>query len=357
MTPSEFRSAHPDSFYLDGEATGELQAYLHAAQALPLDDSIATVGKAGDGNMNCTLRVTSSAGRHLIVKQARPWVEKYPQFAAPWDRALREMEFYQLAGSDATIKAALPDVLHADAASRLLILEDLGTLGDCSDIYAGGQLSEGEVGELARLLARLHCQFQGNPAAVALHNREMRDLNHAHIFDIPFLADNGLDLDAIVPGLAQVAAQVREDQVLVERIHALGEAAYLVDSGQFPDTACLVHGDFFPGSFLRTRDGGLRVIDPEFCYGGRPEFDSGVFLAHLVLGQQSASLAQRFMDSYAPPQGHCEVTMLQLAGVEIIRRLLGYAQLPLAADLQQRKEMLDRARNLVLDSDRRILVG
>ena len=36
--------------------------------------------RAGDGNMNCTVRVTTGTGT-LIVKQSRPWVEKYPRFA------------------------------------------------------------------------------------------------------------------------------------------------------------------------------------------------------------------------------------------------------------------------------------
>jgi 5-methylthioribose kinase len=42
---------------------------------------------------------------------------------------------------------------------------------------------------------------------------------------------------------------------------------------------------------------------------------------------------------------------LQLAGVEIIRRLLGYAQLPLAASLPERRRMLEIAREWVLRPD------
>ena len=43
--------------------------------------------------MNCTLRVTTTR-RSFILKQARPWVEKYPQIAAPVERARVEAAFY-----------------------------------------------------------------------------------------------------------------------------------------------------------------------------------------------------------------------------------------------------------------------
>ena len=41
----------------------------------------------GEGNMNYTLRVRTN-GRSIILKQARPWVEKYPVIDAPDERAV-----------------------------------------------------------------------------------------------------------------------------------------------------------------------------------------------------------------------------------------------------------------------------
>ena len=55
---------------------------------------------------------------------------------------------------------------------------------------------------------------------------------------------------------------------------ALGER-YLRQNG-----SSLIHGDLFPGSLLQTGSGELRVIDPEFCFCGDPEFDIGVFYAN-----------------------------------------------------------------------------
>ena len=51
---------------------------------------------------------------------------------------------------------------------------------------------------------------------------------------------------------------------------------YLSDDG-----GVLLHGDYYPGSWLKT-DAGFRVIDPEFCFLGPPEFDLGVLAAHWI---------------------------------------------------------------------------
>ena len=355
MNRAEFLAAHPGVFLLDPQESASLEDFLAQAGVLLAGDSVVVAKKAGDGNMNCAVRVETGSGNRFIVKQARPWVEKYPQFAAPWDRALREIEFYELAGTCVELKAALPDVLYTDRENRLLVLEDLGDRSDCSSVYDGGSLSEGEVASLAGFLSTLHRRFQGTETAKQLENREMRELNHAHIFDIPFRDENGLDLDSILPGLERAATEMRNDTKLVASVRDLGATAYLASSATLGDQACIVHGDFFPGSFLRAASG-IKIIDPEFCFGGRAEFDCGVFLAHLVLGRQSRKLAEVFLESYAPPLQHCESTVLRLAGVEIIRRLIGYAQLPLASKLEERLEMLRRARALVLEPDRTLLL-
>ena len=66
-----------------------------------------TAERAGEGNMNCVIRVKLPA-RSLILKQARPWVEKYPSIAAPIERASAEARFYRFAAQDADVAAMMP---------------------------------------------------------------------------------------------------------------------------------------------------------------------------------------------------------------------------------------------------------
>ena len=343
--PTELRAAHPDVYWLALDDVEGLTNYLQHHQWLASDESIRTVAKAGEGNMNCTLRVTTNQ-RSFIIKQARPWVEKYPTIAAPWERALIEGRFYQLIASDATLQSSMPHLLGSDAISRINVFEDLGASDDLTWLYAGERSLEvsnvepGQVETLAGYLTQLHRSFltYGNKSAFA--NRAMRELNHFHIFVFPLQPANGFDLDALTPGLQAAAQTLKDDAGYVARVTELG-ALYLQDG------ATLLHGDFFPGSWLQTAQG-LKVIDPEFCFFGAAEFELGVMLAHLHLTAQPSAVIDQLWQSYEPSSANWQPALVeQFAGVEIMRRLIGVAQLPLRADLARKQELLLRSRQLV----------
>ncbi len=297
--------------------------------------------------MNCTLRVSTSRGS-LIVKQSRPWVEKYPQFAAPEDRALREIEFYRQIGAFPSLAGRMPRLLAGDPDAFLLVLEDLGNLGDYGSLYRGETLSPEDLDVLASFLGELHSAHRLGREPSPLPNREMRALNHAHIFELPFASGNGPDLDRHCPGLFEASRAFLLDGSLRTACADLGRRFYLSDGHS------LLHGDFFPGSIVRS-DRGPMVIDPEFGFFGHPEFDVGVFLAHLVLARQPHHLHRRWLVSFGADRGYQADAVLRLAGVEILRRLLGYAQLPLTAGLEDRVRMLELGRRLVLEPDTNLL--
>jgi 5-methylthioribose kinase len=105
----------------------------------------------------------------------------------------------------------------------------------------------------------------------------------------------------------------------------------------------LLHGDFFPGSWLRN-DLAVFVIDPEFCFAGPPEYDLGVLQAHLVLTGQ-ADEWPAMLNSYG---GKPDWTLAgRFAGAELMRRLIGVAQLPLRSGLDQKRAWLELSRQLV----------
>lgn len=340
MSPDKFRRANPGLFYLDAADIGGLETHLGRLGVLAHGEHLVAAARAGEGNMNCTLRATTDR-RSVVVKQSRPWVEKYPQFAAPWDRACREMEFYQLVGPVPGVASMMPRLLAADPGGRVLVLEDLGSAGDHTDLYRGGVLSAADLRALADFLSCLHAAFATSVPRPSLPNREMREINHAHIFRIPLEVENGLQLDAVEPGLHGAAARLKSDPAFVAEVARLGREVYLAEG------PCLLHGDFFPGSLVRT-PGGPRVIDPEFCFFGRPEIDVGIFLAHLLIAGQTAARRADFFHRYRSPVASDGRLVLQLAGVEIMRRLIGYAQLPLSPGPGMRSRMLDLARGLVL---------
>jgi len=334
-----FQKLPPKVFFLDSHNLDGLSEYLQRRGWLLESERVVAAAQAGEGNMNCALRVRTS-DRSIIVKQARPWVEKYPHIPAPWDRALIEGRFYQMIGTRPTLAQRMPRLLGFDPDAHLLVFEDLGEAQDFTFLYQGGEIGYQELDALLQYLVELHLAFRRSDAKLSFENRAMRELNHEHIFVVPFRADNGVNLDTITPGLEAEAAKLRADVPYTTTVSQLGKL-YLEHGDS------LVHGDYFPGSWLRTASG-IRIIDPEFCFFGPPEFDLSVLIAHLYLSQQPEALVQHSLDQYQS-QGRLNVPLTQqFAGVEIMRRLLGVAQLPLPYGLQSKAALLDLSRSLVL---------
>lgn len=323
---------------LDLANVAGLSRYLAGRGLLAGDESIVEVSKAGEGNMNCTARVVTARQR-LIVKQARPWVERYEHIAAPWDRSLVEAAFYHAVAACRELAAQMPRLIDADAEARVLVLEDVGQHGDFTSMYAGAMLTAGDCAALVAYLRRLHGFAVPPRQHRVFANREMRALNHEHIFELPLREANGLDLDAVTPGLQALADALKRDRSYVTRVRALGER-YLVDGES------LVHGDYFPGSWLHTARG-VAVIDTEFCFLGAGEFDLGVMMGHLLLGGQPPSCVDGLLEG---ARGYDCGLVSQFAGVEIMRRLIGVAQLPLRVSLGQKRALLERSRTLVMNS-------
>jgi 5-methylthioribose kinase len=110
----------------------------------------------------------------------------------------------------------------------------------------------------------------------------------------------------------------------------------------------LLHGDYYPGSWLRTSKG-FRMIDPEFAFFGLPEFELGVAVAHLKMAQQPDSLIKDLFVYYHFDSRFDGSLFSQFTGMEMIRRIIGLAQLPLQLDMNERLELLDEAYELVMN--------
>lgn len=339
---AQLRSDYPQILLLKEAGLNELEGFLSRNGWIRTRESIRDVSPAGDGNMNVTRRVRFSSDRSIILKQSLPWVAKYPEIPAPWDRVIREARFYQTVYPFPEVAEAMPQLLGIDFEHRIAGLEDLGAASDLTPFYQREHsIPESDLKAIAAWLSHLHRLPFSNAERQTLPNRDMRALNFEHLFTIPFQGNNGLDLDAITPGLAACARTVQQRKSLGRIIRRFGEEVYLTDGPS------LLHGDPFPGSFLHTRQG-VRVIDPEFAFFGRPEIDVGIFLAHLRLGHHPDSLEDAFFHHYDAPEPFDPDIARKMAAIEILRRLLGVAQLPLEAALVEKQHWIeDACRTLV----------
>ena len=288
----------------------------------------------GESNMNLVLRIKTNLGSY-ILKQSKSYVRKYPQIPAPISRIEVEYRFLTVLNRNLYLASHSPKVLHYDSQAHLMLLEDLGKGSDFLPLYGGiRQLQPNELIHLVEYLMQLHqVQVTEFPDTDG-----MRTLNHEHIFEFPFLEENGFDLDQIQLGLQEASLPYKRDAALKEIIHSLGQR-YL-KTGK-----TLIHGDYYPGSWLEVASG-IKIIDPEFGGLGDAEFDLGVFLAHLDLTKQDPKVDQLVQATYNLPLDGDLVQ--QYRGVELLRRLIGIAQLPVTLSLDEKKSLLARARTYLM---------
>jgi 5-methylthioribose kinase len=235
----------------------------------------------------------------------------------------------------------MPKLLGVDRINNVLQLEDLGDSEDFTYLYQkGSKLSTKQLKQLISFASTLHNSISSSNGHPAIENMEMRKLNHEHIFLYPYLENNGLNLDSICKGLSAAASSYKTDVALKEALQPLGER-YLQTGNS------LLHGDFFPGSWLKTKND-IKIIDAEFCYFGDPEFEMGVMLAHLHLADQGSDLVSEALELYQSSADLDAALTKKYMAVEILRRILGLAQLPLTIDLEKRIQLIAMSRGLLV---------
>ena len=88
---------------------------------------------------------------------------------------------------------------------------------------------------------------------------------------------------------------------------------------------------------------------------GSAEFDVGVMLAHMLLSSQDHAVLDQIHKSYQPNFNFQWKKAMQFAGVEVMRRMIGVAQLPLQSDEDTKVQILKKSVSWVLDPERDIL--
>ncbi len=311
-----------------------LSEYLIRQNLISPDDKVLEVKKPGEGNMNFVARIVTRE-KKIILKQANPFVQKYPHIAAPVERVIVESQFYQTIQQLSNANEYVPEPLGLDPFNHIIAIEDLGEGNDFTFLYQKGKsLTEKQLNHLLSFLDLLHNKIKPHMLVAYPDNLKLRRLNHEHLFSYPFLAENGFDLDTVTSGLQEISMHYKTDTELKSKLEILGQL-YLSEG----DT--LLHGDYYPGSWLHTTDG-IKVIDPEFSHVGHKEFDLGIFIAHLKMSQANEKQIETIPSHNSNKKLNWNL-VYQFVGVEMLRRLIGLAQLPLDLTLSEKEVMLKEA--------------
>jgi 5-methylthioribose kinase len=325
------------SLILKNTSPAALEIYLRKNNWLYDGEQVISTSIPGSGNMNYVIRVHTSQ-RTVILKQSMPYVEKYPSIEAPQERIKTEYLFYRHISSQQKVQQYMPVAIGLDLRQYILVLEDAGAMQDATSLYSNpGLVQEQHLNSLLDYLNALHSFSHTTEPVDGFENSKMKTLNAVHIFSFPFQSNNGFNLDNIQSGLQAASLPYKQNNSLKKKISQL-QAIYM-DSGKY-----LLHGDYYPGSWLVDTTT-IKVIDPEFCFYGTNVFDLSVLIAHLKMARCSAPLIQKTIERYQLPFD--KQLLSALTGVEILRRIIGLAQLPLHLSLAQKQELMEEAVRMI----------
>jgi len=304
-----------------------------------------TLSHAGEGNINWVRRVQTADGRSFVLKQARPALERFPEYRASTQRIVFEARYYETAASlDAF--GVCPLIHRFDPIECVLVLEDLCDAERLDHALAGGVDVHRALRTLGSFLGAVHSGTGDRDLARHFENREMQRLHGDHVFQLPF-RKNDFPLS---PRLRECAAALWGDEALVRRVDA-AYARFLEPVG------ALVHADVQPGNILLSTTG-PKLLDAEISHVGDPAFDVGTLLAHLLLEAIARgdvgvgrSQAEELWSSYTAtsaasrrvPFGHAA----RYAGIEMLRRTLGAARVAAVQDDDIALAVVESGRRLV----------
>ena len=310
----------------------EIEKYLKKElNIFSSDEQVHNVEVPGEGNMNVVLRVETNK-KSFILKQSRPYVNKYPNIKNSEKRIIVEDQFYELI-IKSEIQKFFPKKIDFIKKDLILLIEDLGQCRDMSYLYSSKNMNLDHFNSLIYILESIHkTKVNSFPS-----NYSLKELNHEHIFVLPF-QKNDFQLDDIQSGLKKLSTYITNDSNINDVVKRIGDMYLKVGN-------TLLHGDFYPGSWMEKNDN-VYIIDPEFSHLGFKEFDLGVMAAHLTMITESEDYLNKIIKAYS--ENIDKSIFYKVSGIEIIRRIIGLAQLPLDMSLNAKEKLLNIAKKMIL---------
>jgi 5-methylthioribose kinase len=320
-----------------------LARYLQQRGLLPAGEKI-RVEPAGDGNINWVRRVRfGEPPRSVVVKQARPELERFPEYQAPTERIVFEARYFERA-RPLEPSPICPQVIHFDTRERVLVLEDLGNAERMDAALLRGADLTPALRDLGAFLGAVHEATSDESLGADFPNDSMRRLHGEHIFELPLRANDFPLSDALRLRATALAADA-ELVAIADACHA----RYLEPRG------ALNHGDVQAGNILLPA-GSPRLLDAEIAHLGDPAFDVGTLLAHVVLpavargrASEARSPAVALWEAYCAHRSHPLPfrQVARYAGLEMLRRTIGAARVGAVSQDDPSLAVLDVAVRLI----------
>jgi len=305
----------------------------------------ARVEAAGDGNINWVRRVIAADGARVIVKQARPALERFPEYRVDPVRIVFEARYGAVLRRMVPGQArVLPRVVLFDEPERTLVMEDVSPAERLDALLDSGRAEPATLFALGEFLGAVHRATASEAPLLVREfgNDEMRRLHGEHIFTLPF-EPNEFPIEPRLRALAD--ASLAEPRL---RAAIIGLRASYYESRE-----SLVHGDVQAGNVL-VQAQRPRLLDAEIAHVGDPAFDLGQAFAHVHVhrvrtrdANACEACERALVDGYAPERPVL-ARARRYAGVEIVRRAIGAARLILLGTTARAERALELGTALLL---------
>lgn len=358
------------AFYVDNPAASD-EVCINACKTLAEkgvitlpEDFIADITNIS-GNINRTCRIIFSDARGLtreqrfIVKMLPPGgvLEKYPDISFPESRLTYENYYYDTVkrvvqkNSGQSLCDWIPEVIgyHAipvgkDVPDRIqtLVFSDLYPAQSLQAYVLNGHaVAPAFLRDLGYQLGCFHKLSATMREEKHLPRNPSADTNRPYVLTQPFLASDTVQHHFFSHPAFKNRASCQKN--FIERYGSKLLRVAEKQLNDFKDSPfqVLTHGDLHADSVF-FRKNKATVIDAEFCDWGAAWFDTGMVIAHLwMLSTQCKHplSVQAFTDGYQFGVGHYNwdwTTFWQqtamLSGFEVIRRIIGLANMPYLSD-------------------------
>lgn len=348
-----------------------------------------TAREVSDGNLNTVFIVTGPAGS-VCCKQSLPYVRVDPNWAMPLERTLFEARWMQAVSP--AVGHQIPELYHLDEGLFLIVMENLGSHQVLRSALVSGVAPAGFAARIGEFVG--HAAYVTSWRALAfedvyaLRDKFSRNLALTRITVDLVLTDPYRSACSrnhwLSPELDDLVTALQEDAVLHTAVERMQER--FLSSSQ-----ALLHGDLHTGSIMISGDD-VRVIDGEFAVYGPIGFDLGMFIANLVMNGYAqtghedwmrdeiallwASFRRAYLERWEHGGAQGDVGSLTqpancgtertrfvqqvmhdavgFAGLEMIRRTIGFAQIAdyeaaqdRAGEIEARRRALMTGRSLI----------
>ncbi|WP_165980723.1 S-methyl-5-thioribose kinase [Macrococcus carouselicus] len=375
-----------DRYFLMDEAA--VKAYILEKTDCFTDKEL-TVSEIGDGNLNYVFRI-SDGETSVIVKHSGHTARISDEFILSTDRTIREGRLLQAHGR--YVPDFVPAIYLIDETMKCVIMEDLSnyeilrTALQQNQIYPHlGQLLGHYLAEtLIRTSDFILPPKEKKMLQKEMINPELCEITEGLVYTEPFY-DN-FSRNELSPELAEYVEQYIYNDAALKRSAAEAKLKFLNKAES------LIHGDLHSGSVFVNAEG-IKVIDPEFGFFGPAGYDVGNVIAHLlfayayaetkgqkeqmawlektieevmktfrssaliILQNETRDIALNDESIFAAFISEIEKDAYMVAGLEIIRRIVGMAKVSDITLLEETRvrteiQLLSFARYLIQHPDK-----